>query len=656
MKDIQLIFIVTILFISCKEKSPIEIDEVPIVRIVYPFNGQIITGPIMLKAEVKQNRPIVFVDFICDSICIGRDSIFPYAYYWEAGFQADGKNHILFAKAIDDRGNIGESSKITVTIDTNATAISILYPTEGEILYGPYTITLDTIGLGNVCAVTFLIDNQILDIDSTKPFEQYWFVPFWADGNTHTMQAVAIDGFQRIGKSQIVSVIVSTSASIYPQIDRPNNNIFTETQPIHFVWHPVPTAINYTIEVSEFPDFNHINFSTTSVDTSVDWLSPQPSLFGWRIKALNKLGRSTAWSPSAEFSTIITFSKSYSSSGSEEIQSAAEISNGGYIVTTWTNYGIEFGGKIMKLDKMGNEIWERTLSVEPKKIIETADRGFVVVGNAIILKLNSQGIESWSRTYGNYRGQYFWDVLQKAEGSFLVAASIESKQRSGWLLALAPNGDTLWTRTYSANGDVDLYKLSQLNDGSLILAGNYRGWIDSAHFYPNVAWLMQTNQTGDSVWYKTYSHGSGAYLLSMAKGTNGFILAGSTNVSSSNFGRIWLAKTELNGDLIWSKDYGSTGQEGAADVIALVEGGYVVTGGYETSQWNTCDLYLMNLDENGNERWFKRYGNDGPDYSYTVSQVSDGGFLVGGYRTVINKGPEMWLIKTDRNGRIKYSD
>ncbi len=154
-------------------------------------------------------------------------------------------------------------------------------------------------------------------------------------------------------------------------------------------------------------------------------------------------------------------------------------------------------------------------------------------------------------------------------------------------------------------------------------------------------WLIRTDLNGDTIWTKTFG-GAELDCGNSIKVTddNGYIIAGYT-YSFGRSGDVYLVKTDSNGDTLWTKTYGT----GACDIGNMVrqttDNGYIVVGG-------NGNVYIIKIDNLGNLVWEKTYGSTHTDYGYGVEQLSGSGYLIIGY--IMTDNIDVYYLKIDAGG------
>ncbi|KAA9325979.1 LamG-like jellyroll fold domain-containing protein [Adhaeribacter soli] len=100
----------------------------------------------------------------------------------------------------------------------------------------------------------------------------------------------------------------------------------------------------------------------------------------------------------------------------------------------------------------------------------------------------------------------------------------------------------------------------------------------------------------------------------------------------------WIVKLDLQGNKQWEKTYGGSGADYLASLQQISDGGYIL-GGYSSSgisgdksqaSKGGLDFWVLKLDANGNKLWDKTFGGDLTDALRKIVQTSDGGYLLAG--------------------------
>jgi hypothetical protein len=108
-------------------------------------------------------------------------------------------------------------------------------------------------------------------------------------------------------------------------------------------------------------------------------------------------------------------------------------------------------------------------------------------------------------------------------------------------------------------------------------------------------------------------------------------------------------------ELEWSKTFGGLGDDFSQSVQQTSDGGYIIAGSTNSSTSSNgtggVDVWLIKTDSNGNRTWDKTFGGTSNDAGISVRQTSDGGYIVvGGTSSYGAGGWDVWLIETDTNG------
>ncbi len=336
--------------------------------------------------------------------------------------------------------------------------------------------------------------------------------------------------------------------------------------------------------------------------------------------------------------------------------------DGGYTITGYTLIDDNYDVYLIKTDENGDTLWTKTYGGIYNDIgysgQQTTDGGYIITGcygasihyhDVYLIKTDEDGDTLWTKTYGGIYNDIGFSVQQTTDGGYIITGIHSSNGIDNddvYLIKTDGNGDTLWTKTYSGDFHyTDCGKsVQQSSDGGYIITGYtfIPGWYSYYYLY-----LLKTDENGDILWTKNYKKSGNARGYSVKQTFDGgYIVTGYANSD------VYLIRTKENGDTLWTKTFGGELTDMGYSVLQTTDGGYIITGMKDKDYYeNTSRVFVIKTDDNGDTSWTKSFGVNDNNIGYQIKQTTDGGFIITG---LSNDGSNnfIYLIKTDSQGNI----
>jgi len=193
--------------------------------------------------------------------------------------------------------------------------------------------------------------------------------------------------------------------------------------------------------------------------------------------------------------------------------------------------------------------------------------------------------------------------------------------------------------------------LSNNDEGCLVV-----GYTESYGRGNKDIWVLDIDENGEKIWDNTFG-GTGEDTAKAIIETvdNNYLIAGSTTSYGLGKSDVWLIKIDNNGNEIWNKTHGSSEwDEGAA--IAKAEGeGYIIIGSTSSYGAGEDDIWVIKINESGFEMWNKTFGGKKVDIGRSIDDTQNG-FIIGGITSSYGTGgDDMWLIKINEEGDEQWN-
>ena len=166
---------------------------------------------------------------------------------------------------------------------------------------------------------------------------------------------------------------------------------------------------------------------------------------------------------------LILHNRSYGGRTSDIALSVARTRDGGFILGGWTyNFNADWQDYwIVRVDNEGDSLWSYLYNSDGEDacvdVIQTSDNGFALFGsceeellvnNAVLVKIDSNGRQIWSHSYGGDRSDNGRRAFQMRDGGYYLCGSTSSFGNGSqfWFIRTNERGGEVWSSTYGGGG------------------------------------------------------------------------------------------------------------------------------------------------------------------------------------------------------------
>ena len=272
---------------------------------------------------------------------------------------------------------------------------------------------------------------------------------------------------------------------------------------------------------------------------------------------------------------------------------------------------------------------------------------FFVAFTSVISQMAAFCQSTFQETYASGSG-FIWSCAPAYDGEFVFVGSTTASGAGNadvCLMKMDNNGSLLWAKTYGDTGVDYGNSVVQTLDSGFIIAG-YTQRFGIAH---NHVYVIKTDVDGNLVWSKTYDANDdcSAKCISLTN-DGGYIITGSSMVWGSMREEVYLLKIDSAGNVLWSKSIGDSYEDFGTYVQQTQDGGYIVAGCYMGTA-----VFLVRTDSLGDTLWTKTYG--GPlQCPYSIIEAPDHGYFVAGISAYNTTDVNGFILRTDSLGNISW--
>lgn len=261
----------------------------------------------------------------------------------------------------------------------------------------------------------------------------------------------------------------------------------------------------------------------------------------------------------------------------------------------------------------------------------------------------------FQKHYGGSSHEGSSSILELSDGGYLIAGSTSSYGaggQDGYVIKINESGDTVWTKTYGGSGNDQFNSIVKTLDNNYIIVGS------TSSFGPNGSnmFVVKIDSIGDTIWQRAYGtiyDDGGERVISVSDG--GYVIVGGSVSGGSYSSVIYLYKLNSNGDSIWAQNYGKKISNGGFQVLQTDDSGFIIVGSTSNGVANSRDVFLIKTNSIGDTLWTKTYGGSADDWGYSIAISNDGYYYItGSTDSYGNGGSDVLIIKIDSNGTEQW--
>lgn len=334
--------------------------------------------------------------------------------------------------------------------------------------------------------------------------------------------------------------------------------------------------------------------------------------------------------------------------------------------------------------------------------VSTSDGGNITVDidgiDYFVTKLDSDGNEIWQKSYIASNMDFCMNALIHNDRLFLFGNSNSEISHDKtdfcrgsddyWVVCIDTAGNKLWDKTYGGTSVETMQDAAYDKENNVIyVAGRsmsnvgYEKSQDAYNGYYDM-WVLKINAIdGELIWDKTIGSNAAEQNISIALSDSYLYCATSNSGEASgdktedSYGGddYWIVKIDQDGNVVWDKTIGGTGDDHTSDISILSNNQIIISGNSnspissdktEEPLYSSLvggelvyidDFWYVCINENGNVIWDKTIGGFGYDYyAKTIIDVDNNSIISAGVSTSEisgNKtsphfgGGDIWVIE-----------
>jgi uncharacterized delta-60 repeat protein len=219
-------------------------------------------------------------------------------------------------------------------------------------------------------------------------------------------------------------------------------------------------------------------------------------------------------------------------------------------------------------------------------VLESTDGGYIVAGHVhscdlanrdvLVLRFDTNGDLLWRKNYGGSSSEYAHSINHAADGGYIIAGRSRSfgdstSNTDAWVLKLESDGVIAWQKTFGGDLFDRAYSAQQASDGGYIVAGATQSFGAGG----DDMWLLKLDSSGGLEWQKAYGGTDQDIAYSvMQTWDDGYVVAGRSHSFQGGDDGIMVLKLDRQGEVSLC---GSVVNSSATSSDTSISGGFDIS-------------------------------------------------------------------------------
>lgn len=264
---------------------------------------------------------------------------------------------------------------------------------------------------------------------------------------------------------------------------------------------------------------------------------------------------------------------------------------------------------------------------------------------------SASGEQQWVQQMGTEVHEDARDITIDSSGDFLITGYLDGEippgsvtvPYDGFITKTDADGNTVWNRVFGTDGSEISNDVASTADGAVFVTGGTTGTFDGqVNSGGSDAFVVKYDSDGNMVWARQV--GTAAYDDGYGVATDGdgaVLLAGATDaafdgqVTSGGWDAV-VVKLDASGEILWTRQFGSS-EDDAARGVATDAAGNVFVAGWTSGaidgipNLGSRDGFLTKFDAAGTWQWTRLLSTESDESINDLTTDDAGNIYVGGY-------------------------